>query len=61
MDKKQIFSIWYVLLALLALLILQDLLDRSHTETLSYSEFKQALAAGKVGEVVLKEGWPALV
>ncbi|CAG1017479.1 cell division protease FtsH [Burkholderiaceae bacterium] len=56
MDKKQTFSFWYVLAALLVLLTLQDLLGRQHTETLAYSEFKQALAAGKLDDVLLRDG-----
>ncbi|MDO8777233.1 MAG: ATP-dependent zinc metalloprotease FtsH [Burkholderiaceae bacterium] len=56
MDKKQIFSLWYVVLALIALVSLQEFSGARHTQNLSYSEFKQALAAGKVDDVVLKEG-----
>jgi len=56
MDKKQVFSLWYVVAALLVLVTLQDLLRDRHTQTLAYSEFKQALAAGKLRDVVLKEG-----
>ena len=56
MDKKQIFSLWYVVLALIVLVTLQEFIGGNHTQTLSYSEFKQALAAGKVDDIVLKEG-----
>lgn len=56
MDKKQIFSLWYVVLALIVLVTLQEFIDGNHTQTLTYSEFKQALAAGKVDDIVLKEG-----
>lgn len=56
MDKKQIFSLWYVVAALIVLMTLQELGGGNHTQTLTYSEFKQALAAGKVDDIVLKEG-----
>ena len=56
MDKKQVFSLWYVVIALLVLVTLQDFLGNQHTQTLAYSEFKSALAAGKLKDVVLKEG-----
>ena len=57
MDRKQTFSLWYVLLVVAALVTLQDFIGGSvHTQNLTYSEFKQALAAGKVKDVVLKEG-----
>jgi cell division protease FtsH len=55
-DKKQVFSLWYVVAALLVLVTLQDFFGNQHTQTLAYSEFKQALAAGKLKDVVLKEG-----
>jgi len=56
MDKKQIFSLWYALAALIVMLTLQALLGNGHTLTLSYSEFKQALAAGKLDDVMLADG-----
>ncbi len=56
MDKKQTFSLWYVLAAFVVLLLIQDLSANRHTQTLSYSEFKQALAAGKVDDVVIADG-----
>lgn len=56
MDKKQVFSLWYVLAALMLLLVLQDWLGTRHTMTLSYSEFKLALAAGKLDDVVIADG-----
>jgi len=56
MDKKQIFSLWYVVAALIVLMTLQEFAGSNHTQTLTYSEFKQALAAGKVDDIVLKEG-----
>ena len=56
MDRKQTFSLWYVVLALIVLVAMQDLIGGNHTQTLTYSEFKQALAAGKVDDIVLKDG-----
>ena len=57
MDRKQSFSLWYVVLVFVALLTLQDFIGSGvHNQNLSYSEFKQALTAGKVKDVVLKEG-----
>ena len=46
MDKKQTFSLWYVLAALVGLILMQELFTPRHTQTLTYSEFKQALVAG---------------
>lgn len=56
MDKKQIFLLWYVVLAFTVLVPLREFIGASHTPNLSYSEFKQTLAAGQVGDVVVKEG-----
>ena len=56
MEKKQTFSLWYVLAAVVVLLLIQDLSGNRHTQTLSYSEFKQALAAGQVSDVVIADG-----
>jgi cell division protease FtsH len=56
MENKQVFSLWYVLAALVVLIMLQEWFATSHTLTLSYSEFKQALAAGKLDDVVIADG-----
>jgi cell division protease FtsH len=56
MDKKHAFSLWYVLAVLLAMILLQEFVVPRHTQTLTYSEFKQALAAGKLDEVVIADG-----
>ncbi|WP_137895356.1 ATP-dependent zinc metalloprotease FtsH [Ramlibacter sp. 2FC] len=56
MDKKQAFSLWYMLLALVLIMVLQEFIDSRQTQTLSYSEFKQALAAGKVDDITLQPG-----
>jgi cell division protease FtsH len=56
MDKKQTFSLWYVLAALVGLILMQEFFTPRHTLTLTYSEFKQALVAGKLDDVVIAEG-----
>jgi cell division protease FtsH len=56
MDKKQTFSLWYVLAALVGMLLLQEFVTPRHTQTLTYSEFKQALTAGKLDDVVIADG-----
>lgn len=56
MDKKQTFSLWYVLAALVGMILLQEFVAPRHTQTLTYSEFKQALVAGKLDDVVIADG-----
>ena len=56
MDRKQTFSLWYLLAALVGMLLVQEFLPARHTQTLTYSEFKQALAAGKVDDVTIADG-----
>ena len=56
MDKKQTFSLWYVLAALVGMILLQEFVAPRHTQTLTYSEFKQALVAGKLDDVVMADG-----
>ena len=56
MNKKQMFSLWYVLAALVGMLLLQEFFVPRHTQTLAYSEFKQALLAGKLDDVVIADG-----
>lgn len=55
MDPKQKqFSIWYVFIALLALMLFQIFVTPFfHPTELSYSDFKTAVAAGKVEEVAI--------
>ena len=52
-PKQQKFTIWYVVIAIVALLILQSTLFGPHTENLTYSEFNNLLKKGKVQDVVL--------
>jgi cell division protease FtsH len=52
MNKKVSFSIWYVLLAVMAVVIVHDfILAMSQVEELPYSEFKRLVTEGKVAEV----------
>ena len=56
MDKKNQVSIWYFIGTFVILLLLQDLFDARHTETLAYSDFKQVLRAGQLESVELRDG-----
>lgn len=56
MDKKQAFSLWYVLAALVGMILLREFVTPRHTQTLTHSEFKQALMAGKLDDVVISDG-----
>ncbi|MCY1480024.1 ATP-dependent zinc metalloprotease FtsH 4 [compost metagenome] len=55
-PRQQQFSLWYVLLAVSAMLILQSVLFSPHVETLPYSDFKVLLKAGKLKDISLGEG-----
>ena len=55
MDKRQHFSLWYFLLVMVLMLVLQTLLSNRHVETLAYSDFKSLLQTGKIKEVVIGE------
>jgi cell division protease FtsH len=55
-EKKTQINIWYILAAVLAVLLLQDFLTAARQiETLPYSEFKRLVAEGKVAEVTVGE------
>ena len=55
-DPKLHWNIGYWLLAALALIWLQDLLQAARTvESVPYSQFEQALAQGRVADVVVSE------
>jgi cell division protease FtsH len=52
MNKRVSFSIWYVLLALMAVVLVHDfILALQQVEELPYSEFRKLVADGKVAEV----------
>ena len=54
MDKKLKFSVWYIIIAFWAIILLQDAyLVFRHLDEIPYSEFKSLVAQGKVTEVVL--------
>ncbi|BDB29317.1 ATP-dependent zinc metalloprotease FtsH (plasmid) [Cupriavidus sp. P-10] len=55
-PRQQQFSLWYVLLAVSAMLIIQSVLFSPHVETLPYSDFKVLLKAGKLKDIALGEG-----
>ena len=53
--KQQQFSVWYFVAAFVALLAIQSFLSNAATETLTYSEFKALLRAGKVSQVAIDD------
>ena len=54
MNKKISFSIWYVFLAIWAVILVHDLIHSlQKIEELPYSEFRQLVVAGKVAEVAV--------
>jgi len=54
MEKKHKFSIWYVLIAVWLVLLLQNFIAQSYSvKTISYSEFLNFLKEGKVSEVAI--------
>ncbi|UCH75234.1 MAG: ATP-dependent metallopeptidase FtsH/Yme1/Tma family protein, partial [Rhodospirillales bacterium] len=56
MEKKTQLSIWYFILAVLAILVLQSLWSGSQTyERIPYSEFRRYLAEGRITEVTVSE------
>jgi cell division protease FtsH len=55
-NKKISFSIWYVFLAIFAVILLHDFIVATQKiEEIPYSEFKSLLAAGKVTEVTVTQ------
>ena len=54
MNKKVSFSIWYVILAIWAVILVHDFITAlQKIEEIPYSEFKTLVAAGKVAEVAV--------
>src|SRR5512140_1697964 len=54
MNKKLSFSVWYVLLAVMAVVLVHDfILALNKVEEIPYSQFRSLVAAGKVTEVSL--------
>jgi len=54
-KKKIQFSIWYILLAVLAVFLLQSVLTVPQETKIDYSRFKDLLAAGRVKEVTIEK------
>jgi cell division protease FtsH len=54
-QNQRKFSIWYFLGAFVVLLALENFILGAITETLTYSEFKALLRAGKITEVVISD------
>jgi cell division protease FtsH len=52
-SKQQTFSFWYFIISMILLLVLESILFAPHAETLSYSDFKALLKAGKVSNLTL--------
>ena len=56
MEKKRLnFSLWYFAFTLLIVLALQVLIKPGNSETLTYSEFKTLLKAGKVDNLIIND------
>jgi cell division protease FtsH len=56
MDKKTNFNAWYVMIAVLAILVVQAIYQQAReTEYLPYSQFRAFLEQGKVDELVITE------
>jgi cell division protease FtsH len=56
MEKKHQINFWYVLLALLGVLLLQNLwVQGARVETIPYSEFESLLKGGQIAEIVVTE------
>jgi cell division protease FtsH len=55
MDKKASFNAWYLIIAVLALVVIQGLWQAQRTEILPYSEFETYLKDGKVDNLTITE------
>ncbi len=56
MDKKTNFNAWYVMIAVVAILIVQAIFQQTQkTEYLPYSQFQSYLQSGKVDQLVITE------
>lgn len=56
LDKRIHFSIWYFIVAMLFLLLLQSWLTQSHNVPINYSDFKKILATKQVSDLVIGKG-----
>jgi cell division protease FtsH len=56
MDKKAHFNAWYIVVAVLGMLVLQALFQRAQQiEPLPYSQFRQYLEQGKIDDLLITE------
>ena len=53
LPPKRRFNIWYLLMAVLFFSYLQPLLFSEKVETIPYSKFKQAIADGTAGKLII--------
>ncbi len=57
-DRKQSWTIWYVLIAFLAVAVLQQFWTTlAQTEMMPYSQFEQLVSAKQVSDVVISAGY----
>src|SRR3989338_8447883 len=54
-KRQQEFFIWYFVAALILILIIQNLLQSPHVESLNYSQFKALVKKGLVADLVIGE------
>ena len=54
-KKQQQFSIWYFIVAMIALIAIQNLFITAQVETISYSQFKALARKGMVTDLVIGE------
>ena len=58
MDKKTTFNIWYIVAAVLGVILLQNLWTQGqHVEAVPYSEFQQYLRDGKIDSITITENY----
>jgi cell division protease FtsH len=56
MDKKTNFNAWYIVFAVLGMLVLQGIFQQARqTEYLPYSQFRQYLEQGKINDLLITE------
>jgi len=56
MDRESHINFWYIVLAILAMLLIQQWwLETRRVETIPYSEFQQLLEAGQIAEIQVRE------
>lgn len=54
MDRRMAINLWYVILAVFGILLLQNFWSQArHVETIPYSEFEQYLKENKISEIVV--------